>query len=66
LDVLPELPEELEYRFAGRDLVLIDIHAELVVDVLRRALPPPNPRGILTSAPNDPHDLGVLSRQDWR
>ena len=66
LDVLPELPEELEYRFAGRDLVLIDIHAELVVDVLRGALPPPNPRGILTSVLDGPHDLGVLSRQDWR
>jgi hypothetical protein len=66
LDVLPELPEELEYRFAGRDLVLIDIHAELVVDVLRGALPPPNPRGILTSVQTEPHDVGVLSRKDWR
>ena len=51
--VLPEVPEELEYRFAGFDLVLIDIHAELVVDILRDALPPLLPRGILTSGPSD-------------
>ena len=39
LRVLPELPAELEYRFADRDLVLIDIHANLVVDILEDALP---------------------------
>lgn len=66
LDVLPGLPEELEYRFAGRDLVLIDIHAELVVDILQGALPSPNPRGILTSVQIDNEGLEVLSRQDWR
>ena len=36
---LPALPEELEYRFTGRHLVLIDAHAQLVVDVLADALP---------------------------
>jgi hypothetical protein len=36
---LPGLPEELEYRFAGRHLVLVDWHAGLVVDVLENALP---------------------------
>ena len=36
---LPELPPELEYRFAGRHLVLMDIGANMVVDVLRDALP---------------------------
>jgi hypothetical protein len=35
---LPLLPEELEYRFVGRDLVLIDVTASLVVDVLREAI----------------------------
>ena len=35
---LPPLPEELEYRFVGRDLVLIDVTANLVVDVLREAI----------------------------
>jgi hypothetical protein len=37
-DVLPEVPEELQYRFVGRDLVLVDIPASLVVDFLPRAL----------------------------
>ncbi len=31
---LPELPPELEYRLAGRDLVLWNVYAELVADVL--------------------------------
>lgn len=39
LAVLPPLPAELEYRFVGVDLVLIDIPANLVVDVLEGALP---------------------------
>ena len=38
--VLPPLPSELQYRFIGVDLVLIDVGAGLVVDVLRDALPP--------------------------
>jgi hypothetical protein len=38
LTVLPELPEELEYRLVGADLILIDIDAGLVVDILRNAL----------------------------
>jgi len=36
---LPPLPDELQYRFVGRDLMLIDIVAGLVVDILPRALP---------------------------
>ena len=36
---LPELPEELQYRFVDRDLVLVDVHADLVVDILKEALP---------------------------
>jgi hypothetical protein len=55
-DVLPELPDDLEYRFAGRDLVLVDIHAELVVDILRGALPSPDPGRTLTSLEIE-HDL---------
>jgi hypothetical protein len=35
---LPPLPEELQYRFVGRDLVLVDMHADLVVDILRNAV----------------------------
>jgi len=38
---LPTLPEDLEYRFVGRDLVLLDVRASAVVDVLRRTLPRP-------------------------
>jgi hypothetical protein len=34
LATLPPLPEELQYRFVGRDLVLVDIGANLIVDVL--------------------------------
>jgi hypothetical protein len=36
---LPALPPELDYAIWGRDLVLIDIAANLVLDVLRDALP---------------------------
>jgi hypothetical protein len=36
--VLPALPSPLQYRFVDRDLVLVDIEAGLVVDVLPRAL----------------------------
>lgn len=37
--MLPRLPPELEYRAAGVSLVLVDIHANLVVDVLHAAFP---------------------------
>jgi hypothetical protein len=47
---LPELPPELEYQFVGRHLVLMDIGANMVVDVLRDALPPPDD-GPLPAAP---------------
>ena len=36
---LPELPAELEYRFISRHLVLVDTDANIVVDILRDALP---------------------------
>ena len=39
LQVLPGLPEDIEYRVIGRDLILWDIHADLVVDVLIDAIP---------------------------
>jgi hypothetical protein len=38
LNALPSVPEELQYRIVGRDLVLVDVHANLVVDSLRDAL----------------------------
>ena len=39
IEALPQVPVELQYRLVGTDLVLIDLHANLVVDVLRDALP---------------------------
>ena len=33
-EALPALPEELEYRSAGTVLLLVDTHANLVIDVL--------------------------------
>ena len=41
LSVLPHLPEELEYRAVGVVLILVDSHANAVVDVLHGALPAP-------------------------
>jgi hypothetical protein len=39
LCALPELPEELQFRFWDRDLILWDYHANLIVDVLPNAIP---------------------------
>jgi hypothetical protein len=36
---LPPLPPELQYRFVGRDLILWDVHAGLIVDYVPRAIP---------------------------
>ena len=38
---LPPLPEGLEYRFAGRHLIIRDAEANLIVDVLSNVLPAP-------------------------
>jgi hypothetical protein len=38
---LPPLPEGLEYRFAGRHLIIRDAEANIVVDVLADVLPAP-------------------------
>jgi hypothetical protein len=37
--VLPRLPEQLEYRFVGDRLVLLDIHSLTVADVMDDAVP---------------------------
>ena len=39
LGALPKLPEHVEYRFVGNRLVLLDIHAQLVMDYMTDALP---------------------------
>jgi hypothetical protein len=41
LGALPVLPEPLEYRLVGRDLVLVDADANLVIDILENALAAP-------------------------
>jgi hypothetical protein len=39
LAVLPPVPDDVEYRFVGRDLILRDAHANVVIDVLPEAVP---------------------------
>jgi hypothetical protein len=39
LDVLPRLPTELEYRFIGNRLVLLDVHAHTIVDIIDNPIP---------------------------
>jgi len=39
LEPLPKLDEEMEYRFLGKHLVLLDTHAHLVVDFTGNVLP---------------------------
>ena len=41
LQALPELPDPLEYRFVNRDLLLVDVDADLIVDILPEAIPRP-------------------------
>lgn len=36
---LPDLPPELEYRIVGHDLLLRDVKANLIVDILRNVVP---------------------------
>lgn len=36
---LPQLPEEVAYRIVGRDLVLLDVEANLILDFIHEALP---------------------------
>jgi hypothetical protein len=38
---LQQLPEDMEYRFVGRDLILRDVKANIIVDVIRHAIPAP-------------------------
>jgi hypothetical protein len=38
IKALPDLPGELQYRFVGLDLILLDVDANLIVDILPAAL----------------------------
>lgn len=40
LQTLPSLPEDLEYRFIGRHMILLDTHAHVIADLIENALPP--------------------------
>lgn len=39
LQALPPLPRQLEYRFIGTTLILLDAHAHIIVDYLTGAVP---------------------------
>ena len=39
LQALPELTEDLEYRFIGDALILFDVHAHTIADYIEHALP---------------------------
>jgi hypothetical protein len=45
LNALPLLPEPLQYRLVGRDLILLDVDANLVADILKELLPVPSSNG---------------------
>jgi hypothetical protein len=45
LEAYPRLPAVLQYRFFGRDLLVIDVEAGLVVDILPRTIPAASPGG---------------------
>jgi hypothetical protein len=38
LAALPKLPEDLEYRFVNRTMILLDVHANLIVDFVPNAI----------------------------
>ena len=39
LATLPQLPEDLEYRIVGKDLILRDVHANVIVDFIPGIIP---------------------------
>ena len=39
LQTLPKLSEDLEYRFVGDWLILLDVHAHVIADYIDNALP---------------------------
>ena len=47
VDALPAIPPELQYRIVGRDLVLIDVHASLIVDILPNLLIEPEQPAVI-------------------
>jgi hypothetical protein len=39
LEGLPKLPEEMEFRFIGNTLILMDVHAHIIADFIPNAFP---------------------------
>ena len=39
LEQFPKLPEEMEFRFVGNDMILMDTHAHIVADFVKNAFP---------------------------
>lgn len=39
LEGLPKLPEEMEFRFIGNTLILMDVHAHIIVDFVPNSFP---------------------------
>jgi hypothetical protein len=39
LAALPQLPEDMQYRFAGKHLILFDARANLIIDFMLNAMP---------------------------
>jgi hypothetical protein len=44
LTILPQLPSEVDYRFVHRHLILRSVKANLILDFIPGALPPPAKR----------------------
>ena len=38
LAVLPRLPDDLAYRFVAYDMILLDVHANLIIDFIKDAI----------------------------
>lgn len=41
---LPRLPQEVEYRIVNKDLIVLDVEADMVVDILRNSISLPTRR----------------------
>ncbi len=61
MEVLPPLPKQLEYDFAGRTLILRDVDADVVVDFVPNALPAPMPVSEVKEGAAKPQPPGAIS-----
>jgi len=61
MEVLPLLPKQLEYDFAGRTLIIRDIDADIVVDFIPNALPAAMPVAAVKESAAKPQPPGAVS-----